>query len=96
MNGNARADSSRGAEGVVRRAVVPLVGVIVIELGPGPFLNAGVKEGMRLVAIDNAPVSNVDAFISALEKAGRSSQRGILLEGLDGQGEPVWFGVNPE
>ena len=71
-------------------------GVIVIELGPGPFLNAGVKEGMRLVAIDNAPVSNVDAFISALEKAGRSSQRGILLEGLDGQGEPVWFGVNPE
>ena len=71
-------------------------GVIVIELGPGPFLNAGVKEGMRLVAIDNAPVSNVDAFISALEKAGRSSQRGILLEGLDGQGEPVWFGVNLE
>ena len=71
-------------------------GVVVIELGPGAFLNAGVKKGMRLVAIDNEPVPDVEAFISALQDAGRSTQRGILLEGLDSQGKSIWFGVNPE
>lgn len=80
---------------LVKPAQDGLEGVLVLKVGPGPFRNAGVTKGMVITAVDNTPVQGVEDLIHALEQAGRSGQRGILLEGLDSNGAPLWFGVNP-
>jgi S1-C subfamily serine protease len=80
---------------LVKPAQDGLEGVLVLKVGPGPFRNAGVTKGMVITAVDNTPVQGVEDLIHALEQAGQSGQRGILLEGLDSNGAPLWFGVNP-
>jgi S1-C subfamily serine protease len=76
-------DSEKAALGVNQ-------GLKVVELASGPLQEVGVRTGFVITAIDRKPVQNAEEIESIL----RSSEGGILLEGLYRKGEKAYYAIS--
>lgn len=81
---NVRVDGNGGKQDAVE----------IVEPGIGPFMKAGIKAGTLIQSVDGVPTPDLDAFLDAMDAATRDDRRGILLEGLDPDGNPVWYGLD--
>ena len=64
-------------------------GAKIVELGPGKWNEAGIKEGFIVTGIDKADINNVEDIRRALQ----NKRGGILIEGVYPNGEEAFYGL---
>lgn len=67
-------------------------GLKIIDLSPGPLMEAGVRTGFVIIAIDRRPVSTPEEAEAIL----RSTRGGLLIEGLYRKGEKAYYAISTE
>lgn len=65
-------------------------GVVLQKVGPGKWLDAGLKEGFIITSIDKRPIKNVGELRTALR--GKEGE-GILIAGVYPDGEETYYGM---
>ena len=68
-------------------------GVEVIDAGSDAFKEAGIKAGTIILTVNGTPTPNVEAFVDAMAEGAGGTNRGVLIEGLDENGETQWFAL---
>jgi len=64
-------------------------GAKIVELGPGKWNEAGIREGFIVTGIDKTDINNVEDIRRALQ----NKRGGILVEGVYPDGEEAFYGL---
>lgn len=67
-------------------------GLKVIDLSPGPLMEAGMRTGFVITAIDRKPVSTPEEAEAIL----KNLQGGVLIEGLYRKGEKAYYAISTD
>ncbi|MCS7152547.1 MAG: Do family serine endopeptidase [Bacteroidia bacterium] len=67
-------------------------GLKVIDLSPGPLMEAGMRTGFVITAIDRKPVATPEEAEAIL----RNLQGGVLIEGLYRKGEKAYYAISTD
>ena len=69
-------------------------GAQIADPGSGPFASAEVPAGTIIVAANSQIVRSAKDLSRLLTEAEEQGEKGILLEGLSENGDPIWFGLS--
>ena len=68
-------------------------GLIVTDMRPGEWSDEGIRRGAVLLRVDGQPLESEEDLNEALERAREAGQRGVLLEGVQANGQQFYAGV---
>ena len=68
-------------------------GLVVIDMRPGEWSDEGIRRGAVLLRVDGQPLESEEDLNKALERAREAGQRGVLLEGVQANGQQFYAGV---
>lgn len=68
-------------------------GLVVTDIQPGEWTNEGIRRGAVLLRVDGQPLESVEDLTEALARAREAGQRGVLLEGVQANGQQFYAGV---
>jgi len=69
-------------------------GLVVIDMRPGEWSDEGIRRGAVLLRVDGQPIESEEDLNEALERAKEAGQRGVLLEGVQANGQQFYAGVS--
>ena len=68
-------------------------GLVVAEIRPGEWSDEGIRQGAVLLRVDGQPLESEEDLTEVLARAREAGQRGVLLEGIQANGQPFYAGV---
>ncbi len=68
-------------------------GLVVTAIRPGEWWDEGIRRGAVLLRLDGEPLQSEEDLTVALTRARKAGQRGILLEGVQANGQQFYAGV---
>ena len=68
-------------------------GLVVTDMRPGEWSDEGIRRGAVLLRVDGQPLESEDDLNKALDRAREAGQRGVLLEGVQANGQQFYAGV---
>ena len=68
-------------------------GLVVADIRPGEWSDEGIRQGAVLLRVDGHPLESEEDLTEALVKAREAGQRGVLLEGVQANGQQFYTGV---
>ena len=68
-------------------------GLVVAEIRPGECSDEGIRQGAVLLRVDGQPLESEEDLTEVLARAKEAGQRGVLLEGIQANGQPFYAGV---
>ena len=68
-------------------------GLVVTAIRPGEWSDEGIRRGAVLLRLDGQPLQSQEDLIQALARAREAGQRGVLLEGVQANGQQFYAGV---
>jgi S1-C subfamily serine protease len=68
-------------------------GLVVADIRPGDWADKGIRNGAVLLRADGQPLEYENDLTAALAKAREAGQRGVLLEGIQANGQQFYAGV---
>lgn len=68
-------------------------GLVVADMRPGAWSDEGIRQGAVLLRLDGQPLHSEQDLIAALSQARKAGQRGVLLEGVQANGQQFYAGV---
>ena len=68
-------------------------GLVVTAIRPGEWSDEGIRRGAVLLRLDGQPLQSHEDLIQALARAREAGQRGVLLEGVQANGQQFYAGV---
>ena len=69
-------------------------GAQIADPGSGPFANADIPAGTLIVAANSQLVRSANDLSRLLTAAEKEGEKGVLIEGLSEEGNPIWFGLS--
>ena len=69
-------------------------GAQIADPGSGPFANADIPAGTIIVAANSQLVRSAKDLSRLLTAAEKEGEKGVLIEGLSEDGNPIWFGLS--
>ena len=69
-------------------------GLVVIDMRPGEWSDEGIRRGAVLLRVDGQPLESEEDLNEVLERAKEAGQRGVLLEGVQANGQQFYAGVS--
>lgn len=68
-------------------------GLVVTAIRPGEWSDEGIRRGAVLLRLDGQPLQSQEDLTQALARAREAGQRGVLLEGVQVNGQQFYAGV---
>ena len=68
-------------------------GLVVTDMRPGGWSDEGIRRGAVLLRVDGQPLESEEDLNRALDRAREAGQRGVLLEGVQANGQQFYAGV---
>ena len=68
-------------------------GLVVTAIRPGAWSDEGIRRGAVLLRLDGEPLQSEEDLTEALTRARKAGQRGVLLEGVQANGQQFYAGV---
>lgn len=68
-------------------------GLVVTAIRPGEWSDEGIRRGAVLLRLDGQPLQSQEDLTQALARAREAGQRGVLLEGVQANGQQFYAGV---
>ena len=68
-------------------------GLVVTAIRPGEWSDEGIRRGAVLLRLDGQPLQSQEDLTQALARAREFGQRGVLLEGVQANGQQFYAGV---
>ena len=68
-------------------------GLVVSDIRPGAWSDEGIRQGAVLLRVDGQPLESEEDLEEALARAREAGQRGVLLEGVQANGQQFYTGV---
>ena len=66
---------------------------MVTAIRPGEWSDEGIRRGAVLLQLDGQPLQSQEDLTQALAQAREAGQRGVLLEGVQANGQQFYAGV---
>ena len=68
-------------------------GLVVVDIRPGLWSDEGIRRGAVLLRVDGQPLESEEDLTEVLARAREAGQRGVLLEGVQANGQQFYAGV---